>query len=183
MKNDIFGRLFFTEDDAFNYLYETENPEYKNLFLENIDSVRKFNKLKTKNGDDLPNLPVADMIDVDLEEFDRRLQSNWFMPDEYSTMDIERFLLNECPEQNNDRLVAELQLFKQHNMINLLRYLKYLVDTMRSNNIVWGVGRGSSVASYALFLLGVHKIDSIKYKLDINEFLKEKENGLQNNAG
>jgi DNA polymerase III alpha subunit len=43
---------------------------------------------------------------------------------------------------------------------------------MRENDIVWGVGRGSSVASYTLYLIGVHKIDSIKYELDINEFLK-----------
>ena len=55
--------------------------------------------------------------------------------------------------------------------------LKYLVDTMRENNVVWGVGRGSSVASYILYLLGVHKVDSIKYGLDIHEFLKGAENG------
>ena len=59
-------------------------------------------------------------------------------------------------------------------MFDLLSYLKYLVDTMRENNIVWGVGRGSSVASYVLYLIGIHKIDSIKYNLDIHEFLKEK---------
>ena len=63
-------------------------------------------------------------------------------------------------------------------MIDLLYYLKYLVDTMRKNNIVWGVGRGSSVASYVLYLIGIHRIDSIKYNLDINEFLKEKNNAL-----
>ena len=57
-------------------------------------------------------------------------------------------------------------------MLDLLFYLKYLVDTMRGNSIVWGVGRGSSVASYVLYLLGVHKVDSIKYDLDINEFLR-----------
>jgi DNA polymerase III alpha subunit len=50
--------------------------------------------------------------------------------------------------------------------------MKYLVDTLRKNNVVWGVGRGSSVASYILYLIGVHKVDSIKYNLDINEFLK-----------
>jgi DNA polymerase III alpha subunit len=70
------------------------------------------------------------------------------------------------------RVTEELTLFAQHNMIPLLKYLKYLVDTMRKNNIVWGVGRGSSVASYCLYLIGVHKIDSIKYSLDIKEFLK-----------
>jgi DNA polymerase III alpha subunit len=43
---------------------------------------------------------------------------------------------------------------------------------MRDNNIVWGVGRGSSVASYVLYLLGIHKIDSIKYNLSPDEFFK-----------
>jgi len=47
-----------------------------------------------------------------------------------------------------------------------------MVDTFRKNNVVWGVGRGSSVSSYVLYLLGVHRVDSIKYKLNINEFLR-----------
>jgi DNA polymerase III alpha subunit len=43
---------------------------------------------------------------------------------------------------------------------------------MRKHNIVWGVGRGSSVASYVLYLIGVHKINSMYYDLDIEEFLR-----------
>jgi len=57
-------------------------------------------------------------------------------------------------------------------MHNLLRYMIYLVDFMRENNIVWGVGRGSSVASYVLYLIGVHRINSIQYGLDWHEFLR-----------
>jgi DNA polymerase III alpha subunit len=87
-------------------------------------------------------------------------------------MDIEAFIVEHCPEQNYQRVVEELALFRQHNMIDLLRYLKYLVDILRTNNVLWGVGRGSSVASYCLYILGVHKVDSIKYELDIREFLK-----------
>jgi DNA polymerase III alpha subunit len=44
---------------------------------------------------------------------------------------------------------------------------------MREHGVVWGVGRGSSVASYVLFLIGIHKIDSLYYDLPIDEFLKE----------
>ena len=55
--------------------------------------------------------------------------------------------------------------------------MKYIIDTLRENNVVWGVGRGSSVASYVLFLLGVHKIDSVKYNLPLEEFFKGGENG------
>jgi len=50
--------------------------------------------------------------------------------------------------------------------------LKYLVDVMKENHVIWGVGRGSSVASYVLYLLGVHRIDSIYYELDPAEFLR-----------
>lgn len=101
----------------------------------------------------------------------------WFIPREYAEMDIEEFLIGICPEQNYDRLIFELQLFRDHKMFPMLCAMKYIVDTLRKNNVVWGVGRGSSVASYVLFLLGVHRIDSVKYKLPIEEFFKEIRNG------
>ncbi len=52
------------------------------------------------------------------------------------------------------------------------RYLKYLVDTMKDNKVIWGVGRGSSCASYVLYLLGIHRVDSMFYNLDVEEFLR-----------
>jgi DNA polymerase III alpha subunit len=100
------------------------------------------------------------------------MQSSWNMPDKYTTLDIEEWLLDSCPEQNHQRLEEELQEYKQRNMLDLLRWLKYFVDTCRKEHIVWGVGRGSSVASYVLYLIGVHKIDSLKYNLDWREFLR-----------
>lgn len=99
--------------------------------------------------------------------------NRWLMPKEYLDMDIEALLLDICPEENRERIVQELGLYQKHNMIELLKAVKYLVDTFEKNGIVWGVGRGSSVASYALHLLGLHMIDSVKYKLPIEEFFKE----------
>lgn len=98
--------------------------------------------------------------------------TNWFIPEEYQEMDIEEWIINQCPSENYERLVQELELFRKHNMIPVLKTMKYIVDTLRANNIVWGVGRGSSVASYVLHLIGVHRIDSIKYELPIEEFFK-----------
>jgi DNA polymerase III alpha subunit len=43
---------------------------------------------------------------------------------------------------------------------------------MTANRLIWGVGRGSSVASYVLYLLGVHRIDSMYYELNPEEFLR-----------
>jgi len=63
-------------------------------------------------------------------------------------------------------------MYQERDLFDLLRYLKYLVDRMSENNMIWGVGRGSSVASYVLYLLGVHRIDSLYYDLDPAEFLR-----------
>lgn len=103
--------------------------------------------------------------------------TNWLIPEEYKNMDIEEFLVSTCPKENYDRLILELALYRSHNMMTVLKAMKYIVDTLRKNNIVWGVGRGSSVASYVLFLIGVHKIDPIKYDIPIEEFFKGEQNG------
>ena len=99
--------------------------------------------------------------------------NNWFIPKEYQDMDIESWLVDNCPKEHYDRLIEELVLYRDRDFIPVLKAMKYIVDTLRKNNVVWGVGRGSSVASYVLYLIGVHKIDSIKYNLPIEEFFKE----------
>jgi DNA polymerase III alpha subunit len=70
------------------------------------------------------------------------------------------------------RVDEEWLAYQDRNMEDLLRYMVYLVDFMREHNIVWGVGRGSSVASYILYLIGVHKVNSIQFGLDWREFLR-----------
>ena len=95
------------------------------------------------------------------------------MPVEYYELDIAKWVLDQCKNQAElQRAGDELLKFQERNMFVLLQYLKYLVDTMRKNNIVWGVGRGSSVASFVLFLIGIHRINSLYYDLSIDEFLK-----------
>ena len=103
---------------------------------------------------------------------------DWFIPKEYKTFDIENWVLEQCLDVDSyQRAQEELSLFAKYQMIPMLRTMKYIVDTLRSNNVIWGVGRGSSVASYVLHIIGVHKIDPIKYSIPIEEFFKEKQNG------
>jgi len=98
---------------------------------------------------------------------------HWFIPDDYYP-NLTEMLYGMCEtDEQRDRVSQELQLYIKLGMYDVLHVMKYIVDTLRANNIVWGVGRGSSVASYVLFLIGVHKIDSIKYNLPIEEFFKE----------
>lgn len=110
---------------------------------------------------------------VSREQFDHTNQTQWFMPDAYKNMDIAEHVLNLCQtDAELQRVGHELLLYQQRDLFDLLRYLKYLVDLMTENRLIWGVGRGSSVASYVLYLLGVHKIDSMYYELDPAEFLR-----------
>ena len=102
------------------------------------------------------------------------------IPPHYRELNVEEYVRNLVPSAEDqtdklaylDRVEQELDLFRTRNLYPVLQCLIYIIDTMRKYNLVWGVGRGSSVASYVLYLIGVHKIDSIKYNLDIREFLK-----------
>lgn len=136
-----------------------------------VENEIKFDEvLQLENA---PELIQYNKLDMTVEQFDNQMQSNWLMPEQYKTMDIAQYILNQCRgEAELQRAGEELLLFQERDMFVLLRYLKYLVDIMRENNIVWGVGRGSSVASFVLFLLGIHRINSLYYQLDIGEFLK-----------
>ena len=112
-------------------------------------------------------------VSLSVDEYDLMNQHNWLMPEEYKELDIAQHIIDCCKtDAEIQRAGQELLMFQERNLFNLLKYLKYLVDTMRSNNVIWGVGRGSSVASYVLYLLGVHRIDSMYYDLDPGEFLR-----------
>ena len=106
-------------------------------------------------------------------EFHLTQQLSWHMPVEYQQLDIAEYVLTLCTtDAELQRCGAELLLYQERNLFNLLRYLKYLVDVMTQNRVIWGVGRGSSVASFVLYKMGVHRIDSMYYNLDIGEFLR-----------
>ncbi len=166
MKLDKLGLPIFQDQDLIDLIYKNQSNLLDQLVCEDSPNTQNLKKL-------VPIILESELSsNVTKEEFDQACQSDWFIPDEYKDMDIEGFLVHVCPKENYQRLIDELQEFRARNMLPLLRTLKYVVDTLRKHNIVWGVGRGSSVASYVLYLLGVHKIDSIKYGLDWQEFLR-----------
>jgi DNA polymerase III alpha subunit len=95
------------------------------------------------------------------------------MPEKYYKINILQWLLDKCQtDEERLRVQTEYDLFEKKKFIKVLQFLIYFVDTLRTNNVVWGVGRGSSVASFCLFLIGVHKINPLLYNLDHTEFLR-----------
>ena len=172
MKTNKHGEQIYSEDDLCNLIMQGFNPsdldgiivdkpinlETAALMLENVPLLVNYDEL---------------FEELSTEEFDHRCQSRWFMPDEYMNMDIAEHVISLCESDAElQRCGQELLLYQERNLFNLLKYLKYLVDTMTKHNLIWGVGRGSSVASYVLYKLGVHRIDSLHYDLDPSEFLR-----------
>ena len=168
MRTDIYGQLILNETDLCHIFLQDPTRTVKNAFVEEPVEFSGF--LSIEN---IPNLKVYNDVGVSVTEFDEQCQTKWHMPNEYLEMDIAKWILEQCTsEAELQRAGEELLLFQDRDMFILLKYLKYLVDTMRANNIVWGVGRGSSVASFVLFLIGIHRINSLYYDLSIDEFLK-----------
>lgn len=171
MKTDSLGIPRFSNKDLIDMIYSGHIDKCHVVLCEESDDINKFNDQMKDQG--LPELKTYIPLDVDQKTFDGVCQSEWFMPDEYKNMDIYRVLEEKC--ENYDTLARvdeEFEEFTKRGMLDLLRYMVYLVDFMRENNIVWGVGRGSSVASYILYLIGVHRINSIQYELDWRDFLR-----------
>lgn len=78
-------------------------------------------------------------------------------------MDIETYILEKANNQEEkDRLIYELKIYKERDFYDLLKAMVYLHDVFVDNDIIVGVGRGSSVASYVLYKIGIHKIDTLK---------------------
>jgi DNA polymerase III alpha subunit len=175
MKTNHLYQTIIDESDIMEAIYRSNDPvdlPVKRVIVEDDAWIKRFKKSCQEYG--LPfDIEWTEPDDVDLDTFIRENLADWRLPSEYLEIDLENYLLSKC---NNDvqrrRVQLELEEFEQRDMLIVLKWLKYFVDTMRENNLIWGVGRGSSCASYCLFLIGIHKIDSIKYELDIKEFLK-----------
>ena len=168
MKTDKYGQLIYNQNDLCELFLQDPTRTIKNAL---VDAVIEFDGFLSLEN--TPNLKQYQDVDTSLEAFDKEKQNTWYLPKEYIEMDIAKWVLDQCKtEPELQRAGEELLKFQERNMFMLLCYMKYLVDTMRKHNIVWGVGRGSSVSSYVLYLIGIHRINSLTYDLSIDEFLK-----------
>lgn len=165
---DSVGRVVFTSDGLADLLIKGKKID--GLLSEVSGDSLKYNQFSSKG-----KLILYDneMASETIEEYDRKATSNWKTPEKYDEIDLNEWLLARClAEIQKDRVRKELNMYEERNLFPLLKHLIYLIEHFRKNNIVWGVGRGSCCASYILYLIGVHRVDSIKYNIKIEEFLR-----------
>ena len=173
MKTNKFGEMIFTEQDAFDLVMSGHDIANMNSMIVHPKPDLETAALILDNVPKFVEYNEYCEAELSLEEFDHRCQENWFMPEEYKQLDIAEHVLNLCSSDAElQRVGHELLLYQERNLFDLLRYLKYLVDLMKKHQLIWGVGRGSSTASYVLYLLGVHRVNSMFYDLNPEEFLR-----------
>jgi DNA polymerase III alpha subunit len=167
MHTDKYNNIIFNDADIFHYLYSGDISALPKLLTSPSDEISKLTDITGINFKEYIK-PITT-----IEEFDKKNQEHWFMPDEYYDFNVKQFCLKQCRSLAEIKRVSdELQEYERLNLTRLLQWLKYFVDTCQDSEVLLGVGRGSSVASYVLYLLGVHRINSIKYDLDWKEFLR-----------
>ncbi len=158
--------------DNIHTTFAFDNPS---TFVDEMTKdIEQYNKL------------VSDDKQIKVKQSIRPLKFGWTIPEQYLEMDLRSYLIDKLSTEIEHnkwqdgeleiskravRVAKELKLFEQHELLDVLRVLIYVINTLNSNSVVWGVGRGSSVSSYVLYLIGVHDVDSVEYELDIEDFL------------
>lgn len=168
------GEVVHTYDNLLHMALMGE--EIVGMLSEQHPDIDLFNK---RNGYD-PNLVIHTWADdgvlagPDVETY------VWNIPDEYKQLDIEELLIQRLIERGfadnpnyTERLAQEIFMMSERDMYPFVQCLVWIIDEFRKNKVVWGVGRGSSCASLAMFLLDINRIDPVKYDIPITEFLKE----------
>jgi DNA polymerase III alpha subunit len=144
------------------------------VFVKEItDSIKQYNRL----------VPPKDQITTKVSI--QPLSYEWNLPEEYLNLDIMKYVAGKLETTSTymtvpahewylrvERVVHEYEIFVKMGLVPILRAVIYIINTLEEKNVVWGVGRGSSVSSYLLYVIGVHDVDSFAYDLDIHDFLR-----------
>jgi len=172
MRSNQYSEIILDETDLCDLLMQGQDITQMKCIVESGVDIESAIELLEDPGQ-LVAWTFPKDSDISVPDWDSLQQRNWHMPAEYQQLDIAEHVVAMCDTAEKlQRVGHELLLYQERGLFDLLRYLKYLVDVMHNNRVIWGVGRGSSVASYVLYLLGVHRIDSMYYDLDAGEFLR-----------
>ena len=171
MNMDCYGNVLLDADNAREVMLRGRDID--GTFFQDPDQAELFNRHSRRLMEGRTMVYPAPPEDMEPDQYHKELSGVWNMPDKYQQLDIAELLLPRATHPGGpERLAQELELFHNRGMIPVLRAMAYLVDTMREHQVVWGVGRGSSVASYTLHLLGINRINPLEFDLDIEEFLR-----------
>lgn len=169
-KIDDYGNVVFAAKDL--YALILKGYDVLTFTVEESPEIQKLRQVTDSLDNPDLMLKVYEEPTVDLATYMGEFRNHWFIPEKYKAIDVLEWLYEKClTAEEVVRVQEEMDVYTRYDLHDMLRSLIYLIDTLRKNNVVWGVGRGSSVSSYVLYLIGVHRVNSLEYELDFSEFL------------
>lgn len=178
MKKTFFlekGKVYYNSEKACESFLKGTPLSEVNIYDPKEKEI--FEKTCEKLGVEI-DLNIEDEMKDYNDEYIENLSKEWLIPKKYLDMSIEDiidfFLSKTKTEKEKNRVIEEIESFSKINGLNFLKSLIYISDVIKNNRIVTGVGRGSSVSLFTLYLIGLHKVNSLEYDLDPNEFFKFK---------
>jgi DNA polymerase III alpha subunit len=167
----MYGQAILSSDNLRELLLQGKNIGHLNVVHDDdLDLYEKYQDILLRQKVVFLDAPEEKLS---FDDFHLQKADEWIFPEEYQQIDVYKFLIDKCKTQVEiDRVDEEYHLYKERDLVMLLRLFIFLVDYMRKNKFLWGVGRGSSVSSYILYLIGVHRVNSLKYGFDIKDYLK-----------
>jgi DNA polymerase III alpha subunit len=174
MTNEIKGRTIQSDGSVINdqstlceILYN--DRDIGGCFNNDSDEIKRFHLANKLCDTEIPEPSFTQ----DLPYKNIRWQDHWFTPESYINLDLQEWCMAKCTSnEEKSRVIYEIAEFEKRQMIPAIKHMMYCADTWRKNNVVWGVGRGSSVSSFVLYLIGINRINPLKYNLDLLEWLK-----------
>jgi DNA polymerase III alpha subunit len=174
MITDAYGSVKYSVKETLDEMYSGNAVDQ---FVVDDEKENKLHSAYNRHFE-IQDLQKPPTLDVSPEDFHDILSNSWLMPQKYKDMDLNAYLAQQLVNHNmatdpyTIRLVEELDEYAKRGMQDILKFLVYLMNICRDNSIVTGIGRGSSVSSLVLYLIGVHYIDPVKYNLSYKEFLR-----------
>lgn len=171
VKINKYGQAILSSNNLRNLLLQGKSISHLNIIRD--DEIGLFQTYQSELlSETITFLDEPEEV-LSFDEFHEKCAEEWIFPTIYQQIDVKTWLLDKCKTQQEvDRVGEEYKLFEERNLIMLLRLFIFLVNYMRENKLMWGVGRGSAVSSFCLYLIGIHRVDSLKYNLNIKDFLK-----------
>lgn len=160
-----------------NLIVIKDNIPHNNVFEE-----KDIGKYATLYGPDDANLPLQFVSQQELEEFsklecDYRKKLTTKFP-KVDFIDIEKIAKDRLKELKLDsdevytkRLDYEIEVIKRQNYFDYFIMVYDLLKYCKEHNIFYGPGRGSCVGSLFCYLIGITKINPMKYDLLFERFL------------
>ena len=167
-------KLWYDGDSSYNesQIYQVLKQKRVAWVDSMSEDIKAYNRLMPAEDRIREKTSLSEISNAWIPEVDTITLDDIFDYVTYNHIKITKNMPDDQAIQRDIRLAKELHLFQNTpDMMDMVKSIIYVVNTLTVSKQVWGVGRGSSVSSYLLYVIGAHDVDSFEYDLEVTDFI------------